>query len=426
MRNVKVVKVYLNSSKIKSVNELSDRLKNTKIIYNNFDNIENKNSPKLKNLINRINNIFLSKTNCPKFSYHPLINYSIGKYGLYSLYFNAIFTEISYFKNDKLETIEKTFFNPNSQSFAINFQNLTFIFNMFNNKIKIFSNLKDYYITFGISDIKKIRKNQIDLNSKINNLTINYNNLKLNPFNDLKEKILCFSCKKNDEIIEIKYGFTQIYLDGFYETKSLMNLPLYENKEIIIKNNSLIILEINNNCNAKQMKEIIDNKIKIFKTLEISKSNVYIFGIISKEKKKEDEKKTLYPKNEKIFYEEQNYKIFIYECNNNFLGYEIHELNENDKVNENSIQKKLDNRKLTFDYNKNESVILNNKENILTNSNLINDSNISSNTTLINSKNEHNKNKSIEVKIIKKKYQRKTSNYSLFDDDLLYCQMIIN
>ena len=150
MRNVKVVKVYLNSSKIKSVNELSDRLKNTKIIYNNFDNIENKNSPKLKNLINRINNIFLSKTNCPKFSYHPLINYSIGKYGLYSLYFNAIFTEISYFKNDKLETIEKTFFNPNSQSFAINFQNLTFIFNMFNNKIKIFSNLKDYYITFGI------------------------------------------------------------------------------------------------------------------------------------------------------------------------------------------------------------------------------------------------------------------------------------
>ena len=67
MRNVKVVKVYLNSSKIKSVNELSDRLKNTKIIYNNFDNIENKNSPKLKNLINRINNIFLSKTNCPKF-----------------------------------------------------------------------------------------------------------------------------------------------------------------------------------------------------------------------------------------------------------------------------------------------------------------------------------------------------------------------
>ena len=293
MRNVKVVKVYLNSSKIKSVNELSDRLKNTKIIYNNFDNIENKNSPRLKNLINRINNIFLSKTNCPKFSYHPLINYSIGKYGLYSLYFNAIFTEISYFKNDKLETIEKTFFNPNSQSFAINFQNLTFIFNMFNNKIKIFSNLKDYYITFGISDIKKIRKNQIDLNSKINNLTINYNNLKLNPFNDLKEKILCFSCKKNDEIIEIKYGFTQIYLDGFYETKSLMNLPLYENKEIIIKNNSLIILEINNNCNAKQMKEIIDNKIKIFKTLEISKSNVYIFGIISKEKKKEDEKKNI-------------------------------------------------------------------------------------------------------------------------------------
>ena len=385
-----MVKVYLNSSKIKSVNELSDRLKNTKIIYNNFDNIENKNSPRLKNLINRINNIFLSKTNCPKFSYHPLINYSIGKYGLYSLYFNAIFTEISYFKNDKLETIEKTFFNPNSQSFAINFQNLTFIFNMFNNKIKIFSNLKDYYITFGISDIKKIRKNQIDLNSKINNLTINYNNLKLNPFNDLKEKILCFSCKKNDEIIEIKYGFTQIYLDGFYETKSLMNLPLYENKEIIIKNNSLIILEINNNCNAIQMKE------------------------------------TLYPKNEKIFYEEQNYKIFIYECNNNFLGYEIHELNENNKLNENSIQKKLDNRKLTFDYNKNESVILNNKENILTNSNLINDSNISSNTTLINSKNEHNKNKSIEVKIIKKKYQRKTSNYSLFDDDLLYCQMIIN
>ena len=128
----------------------------------------------------------------------------------------------------------------------------------------------------------------------------------------------------------------------------------------------------------------------------------------------------------KKYYEEQNYKIFIYECNNNFLGYEIHELNENDKVNENSIQKKLDNRKLTFDYNKNESVILNNKENILTNSNLINDSNISSNTTLINSKNEHNKNKSIEVKIIKKKYQRKTSNYSLFDDDLLYCQMIIN
>ena len=55
-------------------------------------------------------------------------------------------------------------------------------------------------------------------------------------------------------------------------------------------------------------------------------------------------------------------------------------------------------------------MILNNKENILTNSNLINDSNISSNTTLINSKNEHNKNKSIEVKIIKKKYQRKTSH----------------
>lgn len=75
----------------------------------------------------------------------PLINHSIGKYRD-SLYFNSIFVEISYYKKGKLERIEKTFFHPNSQLFAVNFQKLIFIFNIYYNKAKIYLNLKNYLI----------------------------------------------------------------------------------------------------------------------------------------------------------------------------------------------------------------------------------------------------------------------------------------
>ena len=423
MRKANVRKLILKNSKLNLINNLIVMLQETKfIIYQNENNKIN--SKENKKLINKINNIFISKSNCSKFNYHPLINYSIDNYEDYTLFFNPIFVELSYYKNDKLLKIERTFFHPNSQSFAVNFKNLTFVFYIYYNKVKIYLNLKEYLIIFASSDLKKIRENFIDLDSKNNINDNSISSLKINPFKDLKEKILCFSCIKKEEIIEVKFGYFPIYLDGFFETKLPISLQFYDNKDIFLEKNRLILFEIKNNCTVEEMRKIIDDKIKIFKILEISANIIYYFGIIIESKNINGNlNKSL------IYYEKQNYKIYIIQINNNFLGQDITEIKQTKNNNyPTTINSK---RKKTYDIN--QSMHLDNKTNnlleqSLTNSHIINDSTISMNTTPSLLQKQMNKiQKNEEKKILPKKdLQRQLSYYSIFDDDFLYYQMIIN
>ena len=427
-------KKVLNKPQLKTINltflnDLILGLQDTKFISNQNDhNNDNKNSLENKKFINRINNIFLSKSNCPKFNYHPLINYSIGKYGDYTLYFNTIFVEISYYKRGKLERIEKTFFHPNSRSFAVNFQKLTFIFYIYYNKVKIYLNFKDYLIIYGISDLKKIRKNCIDLNSKIEQFSdYEYSDyFKLNPFNNSKDKLLGFSCKKNEDIIEVKYGYKPIYLDGFYECQNQICLPFKEKNDIILQKNSLILFEIINDSSVEQMKKVIMEKIKILHILEISKNNIYYFGILSKKnvESNNNQKETL-----NNIIKDKNFKVYIFECDNYFLGQKISELNE---INDNHyIKTKLEKRKQTFDYN-NKTINFEDKkinifEQSFSTSQIVCDSNLSFNTTPTQLQNQINKfQKKEEKKInLNKTLERQNYYFSLFDDDFLYYQMII-
>ena len=161
MRRSNVKKIILKNPKLNLINNLNDMLQETKFIITKNDN-NNHNTKENKTIINKINNIFISKSNCSKFNYHPLINYSIDNSEDYTCYFNLIFVEILHYKKNKIKEIERTFFHPNSQSFAVNFQNLTFIFYMYYNKVKIYLNFKEYLIIFASSDLNKIRENFID------------------------------------------------------------------------------------------------------------------------------------------------------------------------------------------------------------------------------------------------------------------------
>ena len=425
MRRSNVKKIILKNPKLNLINNLNDMLQETKFIITKNDN-NNHNTKENKTIINKINNIFISKSNCSKFNYHPLINYSIDNSEDYTCYFNLIFVEISHYKKNKIKEIERTFFHPNSQSFAVNFQNLTFIFYMYYNKVKIYLNFKEYLIIFASSDLNKIRENFIDLDSKkYNNQNGSVNTLKINPFNNLKEKILCFSCIKKEEIIEVKFGYYPIYLDGFYETKLPISLPFYHNKEISLDNNSIILLEIKNNCTVEEMKKIIDDKIQIFKILEISIKTIYYFGIIiERENINENFNKNL------TYYENKNYKIYILEINNDFLGQEIIEIN---KIKNDNYPKRINSKREKI-YDINKSMRLENKNNNLldqtmSNTHIINDSTNSINTTPTQLQNEMNKIQNNNEKkniLTKKTLQRQLSYFSIFDDDYLYYQMIIN
>ena len=430
MRNLFQKGLNLFSSKRKNpfkilYNDIKTGLLNTKFEEKLNEPKEEKNVKEIQKVITRIKNIFVSKTNCSKFNYHPLINYTIGKYGDYSLYLKTIFVEISYYKKDKIIKIERTFFHPNAQSFAVNFQNLTFVFYMYYNKVKIYLNLKEYLIIFASSDLKKIRENFIDLDSKKNNNQDNsINSLKINPFDNLKEKILCFSCIKNEEIIEVKFGYYPIYLDGFYEINLPISLPFYNNKEILLEKNSLILFEINNNCSVEGMKKIINDKIQIFKILEISAKTIYYFGIIiERENINENINKNL------TYYQNKNFKIYILEINNDFLGQKIPEITE---TKNNDYPKRVNSKKRKSTFDINQSMNLDSKTNNLldqsmTNSHIINDSTMSINTTPTQLQKEINKiENNKEKKISKKTLQRQISYFSIFDDDYLYYQMTIN
>ena len=424
MRKSNVRKLIIKNPKLNLINNLNAMLQDTKFIINQNEN-NNHNSKENKKLVNEINNIFISKSNCSKFNFHPLINYSIDHTEDYSLYFNSFFVEISQYKKDKIIKIERTFFHPNAQSFAVNFQNLTFVFYMYYNKVKIYLNLKEYLIIFASSDLKKIRENFIDLDSKKNNNQDNsINSLKINPFDNLKEKILCFSCIKNEEIIEVKFGYYPIYLDGFYEINLPISLPFYNNKEILLEKNSLILFEINNNCSVEGMKKIINDKIQIFKILEISAKTIYYFGIIiERENINENINKNL------TYYQNKNFKIYILEINNDFLGQKIPEITE---TKNNDYPKRVNSKKRKSTFDINQSMNLDSKTNNLldqsmTNSHIINDSTMSINTTPTQLQKEINKiENNKEKKISKKTLQRQISYFSIFDDDYLYYQMTIN
>ena len=296
---------------------------------------------------------------------------------------------------------------------------------MYYNKVKIYLNLKEYLIIFASSDLKKIRENFIDLDSKKNNNQDNsINSLKINPFDNLKEKILCFSCIKNEEIIEVKFGYYPIYLDGFYEINLPISLPFYNNKEILLEKNSLILFEINNNCSVEGMKKIINDKIQIFKILEISAKTIYYFGIIiERENINENINKNL------TYYQNKNFKIYILEINNDFLGQKIPEITE---TKNNDYPKRVNSKKRKSTFDINQSMNLDSKTNNLldqsmTNSHIINDSTMSINTTPTQLQKEMNKiENNKEKKISKKTLQRQISYFSIFDDDYLYYQMTIN
>ena len=118
MRRSNVKKIILKNPKLNLINNLNDMLQETKFIITKNDN-NNHNTKENKTIINKINNIFISKSNCSKFNYHPLINYSIDNYEDYTLFFNPIFVELSYYKNDKLLIkFNFGFFNINFLTFA--------------------------------------------------------------------------------------------------------------------------------------------------------------------------------------------------------------------------------------------------------------------------------------------------------------------
>lgn len=305
-----------------------------------------------KKLISRIKQIFISKTNSSKFSYHPSISYSVGRLGEYILYLKTIFVEMTTF--DKLNIIknERTYFNPFSTSFSVNYEDFTFIFYIYYNQVQIFSNFKEKYYIYAQPDLNKIRKNCIELNkynlfidkspndSYIFNSSILDNNFKnyntdaiKNPFDELREKKIGFSCKISDKILEIKYGFDKIYLNGFFETKNDLKLSFSEPKEIHIPIDSFVFLEIQINSNIKNIKNEIHKKIQILRLLGFSEThNSFFIGVlynsnnnIFKNNKDDDldTQNTSNEEKEKMYYEEFNFKIYIYNCDSYFLGQKV-------------------------------------------------------------------------------------------------------
>ena len=173
------------------------------------------------------------------------------------------------------------------------------------------------------------------------------------------------------------------------------------------------------------MKKIIDDKIQIFKILEISIKTIYYFGIIIERKNiNENFNKNL------TYYENKNYKIYILEINNDFLGQEIIEIN---KIKNDNYPKRINSKREKI-YDINKSMRLENKNNNLldqtmSNTHIINDSTNSINTTPTQLQNEMNKIQNNNEKkniLTKKTLQRQLSYFSIFDDDYLYYQMIIN
>ena len=123
----------------------------------NEEEIE-ENKEENKKIISRIKQIFISKTNSSKFSYHPLISYSIGQYSEYILYLKkTIFVEIKIYKNGILKKLGKTYFNSYLNSFCVNYDNLSFIFYIYYNQVQIFKDFKEKYFIRTIR-IKKIKK----------------------------------------------------------------------------------------------------------------------------------------------------------------------------------------------------------------------------------------------------------------------------
>ena len=171
-------------------------------------NLENQDEH--KNLINRIKQIFISKTNCSKFTYHSLISYSIGKYDEYSLYLKTILVELSLFKNEKLEKIEKTYFHPSSTSFSINYQKLAFIFYISYNHVQIVLNCKENFYVYAQPDIKNIRKNCFEIN-----------NIEITNSNFSKNKNLLDSYTLNNSSVQTnkKTINNELIKNPFYESK---------------------------------------------------------------------------------------------------------------------------------------------------------------------------------------------------------------
>ena len=436
-------------------NNLKLSIPNTKFQEKIEEEKMEKNKEEVNKIFIRLNNIFISKTNCSKFNYHPLINYSIGKMGEYSLYLKTIFVEISYYKKGKLKKKEITYFNPYSTSFCVNFHNLTFIFYMLNNKVQIFVNLKEYFTMTALPDIKNIKRNCIDLNNinnknneysyRLNNTFINDNKKLKNPFEDLKEKVIGFSCKKNDDFYEIKYGLNKIDLDGFYEARNDIKLSFNYPKFIFIKKGSFIFLEIKINCDVDFIKEEIIKKIQILKLLGLTNDDVFYLGIIHNNKitnnninnninennnndndnyiKTNNEKEN---ENEEIHFKDNNFNIYIFNCDTSFLGQKI-----------NLIQ-----RICSQKFDNSEDEILNNTQ---LNNKIINIRNLSQekvNTRNMVLKIQNTENLSEIQKYTGKKNLKQTfeikkrniqniqklpsisiSNFSLFDDDILYSQM---
>ena len=306
-----------------------------------------------KTLISRIKQIFISKTNSSKCSYHPSISYSVGKLGEYIIYLKTIFVEITTFEKGNLIKNERTYFNPFSNSFSVNYQDFTFIFYIYYNQVQIFSNFKEKYYIYATSDLNKIRKNCIELNkfnlftnkspnnsyifnsSNFDNNFTSYNiDAIKNPFNYLREKKIGFSCKIYDKLLEIKYGFEKIYLNGFFETKSELKLSFSEPKEIYIPIDSFIFLEIQINSSINNIKKEIYKKIQILRLLGFSEThNIYFIGVlyntnynnIFKINKDDDldKQNTSNEEKEKMYYEEFNFKIYIYNCDSYFLGQKV-------------------------------------------------------------------------------------------------------
>jgi len=459
----KPYKLLLPKKKIqKKKNSYNKEIKNFLMVNTKFEEYSNdennENNDEYKKVVNRLQQIFISKTNCSKFSYHPLISYSIGKYGEYILYLKTIFVEIISSKNGKFEKREKTYFNPSSNSFSINYNNLTFIFYIYYNQVQIFSNFQDNFYIYAISDLKQIRNNCIELmsinkNNKNSNDSYNLNTSLLetntkninidgikNPFNKLIDKKLGFSCKLNNNFLEIKYGFEKIYLDGFYEAKQNIKLPFTEPKFIEIPVDSLIFLEIGINSNIKQIKKEIYKKIQILRLLGFCDDEIYFIGILcnlnnninNKNYKQDNAENNSDLENEKIYYIEENFYVYIYICEKYFLGQKITLIrrifsdeftnekndiikqknnNKSNLIERNASLDKGKQRNYLFQIKRNENIDKMNKMRQEINNKLKDEEEMKKTENINN----------IPFSLLKSL----SNNFSLFEDDILYYQMNI-
>ncbi len=110
-------------------------------------------------------------------SFNRLFNGSLFRI---SIIFKTIFVEIKIYKNGILQKIGKTYFNPYLNSFCVNYDNLSFIFYIYYNQVEIFKDFKEKYFIYAQPELKKIRKNCIEINninlSKIQNYSFLLNN----------------------------------------------------------------------------------------------------------------------------------------------------------------------------------------------------------------------------------------------------------